>query len=157
MPIPSSHHGQKEVLQNHKKPPITSLAHEIHPELPGGACLSHLTPVTLFLSLPDPSPALHFTHTEFSAALRTYHGPSTSGLHTCSLLSRLPRMFARVTPTCVSAFHLLQEDFLVLFSSFPFHPTGHQPRQIAGFLPLAPRRHRARGTRGVLFCTLSSL
>nr|KAF6369235.1 hypothetical protein mMyoMyo1_010613 [Myotis myotis] len=75
MPIPSSHHGQK-VLQNHKKPPITSLAHEIHPELPDGACLSHLIPVTPLFSLPDPSPTLHFTHTEFPAALRMYHGPS---------------------------------------------------------------------------------
>lgn len=146
MPIPSSHHGQKEVLQNHKKPPITSLAHAIHPELPTSACLSHLIPVTPFLSLPHPSPVLHFTHMEFSAALRTYHGPSTSDLHTCSLLSPLPRMFARITPTCVSAFHLLQEAFLVLFSSFPFHPTWTSPGREQNSFPLLPCRHQACGT-----------
>lgn len=36
-------------------------------------------------------------------------------------------------------------------SSFPFYPTWHQPRQIAGFLLLAPCKHWACGTRGVFF------
>lgn len=156
MPIPSSHHGQK-VLQSHKKPPITSLAHEIHPELPGGACLSHLIPVTPLLSLPDLSPTLRFTHMEFSAALRMYHGPSHFRPHSCSLLFPLPRMFARVTPTCVLAFHLLQEAFLVLFSSFPFHPTSHQPRQISGFFPFAPPQAQSTWKQRCFICTLSSM
>ena len=42
-----------------------------------------------------------------------------------------PRIPARVPPTWVLAFNLLQEAFLVLFPYCPLHPTSHGRRQAA--------------------------
>lgn len=90
------------------------------------------SPATALLSLSDSLPQPHTSpiqrYQQLCKSTRVSH------FRPSHMLFPPAGMSARVTPTCVSAFHLLWEAFLVPLSSCPAHPTSHQQ---AGSSPLS--------------------
>lgn len=117
----------------HLKPPWTMRSFQI--------CLVVPASPTSSLSLPYPSCQTPFHNptlypNEILSTSKSILG-SLTHFWPSHMLFPPPWMPARVPPTWVSAFNLLQEAFLVISSSCPLHSISHRHRQTAILLLVA--------------------
>lgn len=119
LPIPPSHRGQESCKIINSPIPWWYEKQAVLADVPG-ACLSHPIP-------PPPSPC----QAPSDKPTRSANTPGGSHFRPPCMFSPHPGSSARRTPTCLSALHLLQEAFPVLFPCCSTQPTAHQPRQAA--------------------------